>query len=437
MTRQARSIALAAAVMTFLALPCLADRPPRLPRTTVAMNDPSYWLLRHPAPDTQVLSSAQIEKLNAYTRDTLRLVRDVTAVGPVYAGAELTAACDDTIGQMRKRHLFRADGTPADDTFYGPLLSRMAPDTVPPEITVGYGVVVWRTDLRLLPTTDALCAGPGRTAVDRLQNSGLEIGTPLAILHASSDGEWWYVLTPLSAGWIATDAAATCTHAELRNHAHATDFIVVTEPEAVIYAGPCRGREYGPVRMGTVLPVRGAEDRSTIPIAVPFQSTDGSALWARGYLRTCDVSRGFLPYTPRTIVEQAFKLLDTPYGWGDVCGARDCSRLIQEVFATVGVTMPRDSSAQEAVGVLIPSLADAVGGITTLKLDGHIMLYLGEAWGEPYAIHALRAYREPSPAGERLRVVDRVVVSDLALGSGSRKGSLAERLTAIRKITLP
>jgi len=36
------------------------------------------------------------------------------------------------------------------------------------------------------------------------------------------------------------------------------------------------------------------------------------------------------------------------------------------------------------------------GGISLLKLDGHIMLYLGEAYGKPYAIHEFWAWREPN-----------------------------------------
>jgi hypothetical protein len=169
-----------------------------------------------------------------------------------------------------------------------------------------------------------------------------------------------------------------------------------------------------------------------------------------GFLAPADVNSGFLPYTPRVIYEQAFKMLDKPYGWGDMNGGQDCSRFIQMVFATVGLQLPRNSSEQRLVGILLDGfkedlspedkeaylLGDGVGALTLLGLKGHIMLYLGDVDEKPYAIHATWSYKEKAPdgQGEVTRFIKGVAVTGLNLGAGSSKGSLLERIISIRVI---
>jgi hypothetical protein len=129
-------------------------------------------------------------------------------------------------------------------------------------------------------------------------------------------------------------------------------------------------------------------------------------------------------------------------------GEQDCSRFVQEVFACMGILMPRNSGSQAKVGRLVAafdravpaeqrraSLISARGGLTTLQFPGHIMLYLGEIDGEPYAIHDLFAYTEPVRDGDDLLVpVNRVAVTSLAIGEGTKKGSLLMRLANVREV---
>ena len=162
------------------------------------------------------------------------------------------------------------------------------------------------------------------------------------------------------------------------------------------------------------------------------------------------VHKGSLPCTARNIIQQAFELLNAPYGWGGMYGEQDCSRFIQEIFATTAVLFPRNSADQAQVGLLMGEFDEnttgreklealsnkAVGGISLLYMKGHIMLFLGIANKKPYAIHATWAYRDPAWRGNAVRRINRVAVSHLVLGRYSKRGSLLKRLLVIRNILI-
>ncbi|MCX5681600.1 MAG: NlpC/P60 family protein, partial [Candidatus Omnitrophica bacterium] len=154
---------------------------------------------------------------------------------------------------------------------------------------------------------------------------------------------------------------------------------------------------------------------------------------------------------PRNIMDQAFKLLNAPYGWGGAQGEQDCSGFLQEVFSTVGILLPRDSSAQAKVGVPLGQFEknendqkkldilshQAIGGVTVIRLDNHIMLFLGMVEDKPYAIHATWGFRERGWPQDRVCLIGRVAVTGLDLGKGSSRGSLLERIISIKNIIFP
>ncbi len=163
------------------------------------------------------------------------------------------------------------------------------------------------------------------------------------------------------------------------------------------------------------------------------------------------------PITRRAVLERAFALLDTPYGWGGHDGGRDCSRFTMDVMSSFGLGLPRHSARQALAGtysvdvsevaserdklqIIDAALAD---GIVLLHFPGHIMLYLGRAEdGTPMVIHSFSEYLEPcdppalpdgTPA-EILRRVDHVTVSNLELGRHTTRTSFIERITRVTVI---
>jgi len=198
--------------------------------------------------------------------------------------------------------------------------------------------------------------------------------------------------------------------------------------------------------MGMRLPLSGV-DAGRVTVNIPVMDADGTLAVKEAYMNAEDVNTGFLAFTARNIYKQALMMLNQPYGWGDMYGEQDCSRFLQMVFATVGISLPRDSKDQKKVSssivdfdeksndaIKIAAIAKAPAANTLLALKGHIMLYLGMVNGKPYVIHDTTGYKQIVGKKELAYAIDRVIISDLSLGQGSERGSLLRRL--IRTVTI-
>lgn len=86
--------------------------------------------------------------------------------------------------------------------------------------------------------------------------------------------------------------------------------------------------------------------------------------------------------TGTAIVNDAERYLGIPYRWGgsDPATGLDCSGLVQQVFADLGVALPRVAADQAREGVAVPSLADAQPGdlVAFGSPAEHIGIYVGD-----------------------------------------------------------
>ena len=449
-----------------------------LPGTLPEMNTPGFWISRNPAPDQAILDE---EGIAAFNREVIakRLVRDLEIWDPPDS-VTLAKEIDGTIAWIAGIKVYSADGRRIGERFLTPIRKLVAEMELPQEADddarVLYGFLAQKTDLRVLPTSDPLFDGPGDPYIDNLQASSLEAGTALIIQATTKDGEWLYVTTEKASGWIAKSSAASATKEAFLKRYRASDALTVIDAKADLWLDPERTRFAYSVRMGSRLLPANNEARATeIPaetlaetpeenpagisvIAVSMQERDeeGSLVERTLWVKADSVTRGVLPCTPRSVYEEAFKLLNAPYGWGGTFGEQDCSQFLCEVFATMGVVLPRNSSKQAKSGVSLKAFASipatdererlafitckAIPAATLLRLPGHIMLYLGSEGGIPFAIHATFGYREIEPSRirgfsrERIRLINRVVVSNLELGEGTSVGSHLSRLTDLALI---
>ncbi|MGC9323669.1 MAG: SH3 domain-containing protein [Desulfomonilia bacterium] len=421
--------------------------PVLVPGTVREMNTPGFWIHRHPEPDQVIMTPGEIGQFNAITREETGVVREICLFPMEKNGKDLKEGLRSIVTSLAEKTFFTREAQKAGQKFFDPILFAMDLEHIPSTITIRYALVTSFTNQRVLPTDQGLFSRKGRVDFDRLQNSALDIGTPLAVLHTSADGQWYYGVSPLSEGWIRSEHAAVCTVDQLEHFLHAEPFAVSIRPKTDIYLDPAMTQHYGSLRMGVRMPRYGYMYPGVVEVLLPQRMEDGMLTFSGGYIPADKVSDGYLPFTPRTMIEQAFGMLNAPYGWGGMYGEQDCSRYIQQVFATCGIMLPRNSAQQAKVGRLIAefsgetgsverieALSRAPGGVTILYMPGHIMLLLGIFNGEPFAIHDIWAYSEPTGTTERLRVVNRVAVTSLSLGEDAENGSLLHRLVSVRSL---
>ncbi len=422
--------------------------PVLMPGTMSVMNSPGFWIGAHPDPDRVVIPAENIAGFNETIRSRTGMIQDVASFPDAMKGTRVVGAARGSLRFISSRRYFHEDGTRAGDAFFREMETLMNLDAVPEEIPVRLGMVTGYTDQRILPTDRELYSSMKSTDIDRLQNSAYDIGTPLAVLHATGDGSWLYTITPLSEGWIKAVDVGYCTREQMVHYLNAEPFAVTTEAKVDLFLDQDLRGHLSFARMGCRFPSRDSDVPGVIEVLLPFRDEDGGCVFKGGFVMASQVSRKYLPYTPRTVILQAFKLLHSPYGWGDMHGEQDCSRFIQVIFSTVGIQFPRNSLQQAKVGRLIAGftrqtelekrldlLSDpTLGGTSILHMNGHIMLFLGSVGGVPYAIHDMRGYSEPLGKKERFRLVNRVVVSNLYLGEGTNSGTYLQRLLTVRAV---
>ena len=420
--------------------------PSRLPGTENRMDTAGYWINRHPSPDQVILTPQEIDVFNSRVRDELKLAKDIFAITVNFKTESLMKDFNANLANFSERGYYTADGIRFDAAFMEKIRQNMNLSGVVLGIAPRYGLAVRYTDVRFLPTEQGLYESLGDIDFDQLQNSTLDIGTPVAVVHQSADKKWYYVLTALCDGWVEADRIALGDVKTVRDFVQAKTFGVAITPKADIFLNEDMTRHYDYVRMGTRLALVGASSNE-VSILLPTMDKDGKLQMVQGYMDSADIHEGYLPYTPRVIYTQAFAMLNQPYGWGGMYGQQDCSAFLDEVFATVGIVLPRDSKDQAQAGQVsvlfdiknnneqkVQALKGVLGATALLPMKGHIMLYLGMEEGRPYAIHAIWAFRERKGSQDIVRVINRVVVSSLSLGEGSYKGSLLERLSSVVEI---
>ena len=422
--------------------------PALIPGTSVSMNTPGFWTGMIEEPDEIIIPEDAIEEFNALIREETGKIKDIAQYPATYQGEWLEKSFTDALESLRNRHSFDVQGKKVHADFFDRIQADINMDAIPDEVDVRFGIVTVYSHQRVLPTGSGMYAGKKNHAFDRVQNSALDIGTPVAILHRTSDKRWFYAESPLCAGWLPVQNVGLCSREQLIHYIAAEPFVVTLKAKTDIFLDEELTRHHAYVRMGTRFVSRPGKSTGTTEILIPLRVPDGSCMFEGGFVSDSAINHGYLPYTPRNIITQAFALLNTPYGWGGMFGEQDCSRFIQVIFATAGIHFPRNSSQQAKVGRLVAVFDENISacdrmqkillevkpGISILQMNGHVMLYLGLVDGLPYAIHDMWGYGEQGLQRENLRVVNRVVVTSLSLGQGTLHGSLLERLITLRVV---
>ena len=401
-----------------------------MPFVTPAMTTPEFWIERTGDPDAVLLEGEDLAQYNAaMRRASVGAIEDLAEFPRSLSRTALLRRLSYDPGEGRA--LYR-DGLPIPSEELEGLRSLLALDRVREANPVGLGVTVRRVDLRMWPSAAPAFEDADDQDFDLFQATALDPAEPLVLLHWSRDGRWVFVRAALCDGWLPVEAVATSDRRDpWLVFAHPGRFLVVTGAHMDLGDGRV-------FQMGAQLPQEGLAQEPWM-VTLPERGPDGRLRIRREELpHDAPVHPGFLAYTRRNLLTQAFRFLGEPYGWGGLDGGLDCSALTGAVYRSVGVLLPRNSGVQEAMpgpGVVLAGLPTGEQGRrlralapgSTVHLRGHVMLFLGEDRGRFYVLHALSAHRPRGLfgiPGPRVPVMQ-VVVSDLDLVRGNGKGLLA------------
>ena len=452
LTGAAAFILFATAIFQISCLFALASSP--LPHVSPQMEKPEFWIKKISNPDRPLLAPEGIRKINEENlkRQDLYLC-DVKSLREEWARDELLALIEED-WQGFGDHTgprYGKDGRLLDSAFWNGLRSAIPTESLQNGAKVRFGLIVKRTDIRVFPTGEASLNGPNGGEFDRFQHSMVSPGSLVAVYFFSRDQRWAYSQVQFIRGWIrGEDIALGKERDEAIAYHEREDRLVVTGSFIKVYGDASQQQVAFSTQMGSAYPIldrsqRNASGRPIYVISIPSRERDGQLSFRNGFVsQREDVHPGFLPYTQANVARQAFKMLHEPYGWGELGGGRDCSRLIMDVFDSFGIVMPRNSKFQAMLG---KSLGEVEGKTidekrkildrappfaTVLRLPGHIMLYLGKHKGRHYVIHSLWATTRKGTSGATPARVSRVVVSDLSQGGSNPHESLLRRVTDIR-----
>lgn len=406
-----------------------------LPHVDGAMLRPGFWAERVADPDAIMMDREAIDRLSA------RVYKDGHRIHPWYEhdrvpGKRVRGYLEAQLEDLRHWYKYDRDNNRVRDPEFSDLMQeKLGLDGIAGTVEVRYGLTVRKTPVRVMPTDMLLQRKPNEPDFDILQSAVLEAGQPVAGYHRSRDGKWEYVQTAVCRGWVERARVGwTRDKGEIEAHLTRAPFLVVTGKEVEVFSDRRMEKKCGTMAMGARIPLVRRES-GRFAVGVAERGAEGNLESGIAYLRMdAEVSEGYLDLTARNLADQAFKLLEEPYGWGGTDNQWDCSRFIMNVFATFGLDLPRTSFLQVrafggrefsrspgARGGELDSLP-ALGAL--LEFPGHIGLYLGKANGRHYVIHSLGAYHVREDGRDVEMKVKRVVVSDLSLGEGGKRGSL-------------
>lgn len=376
-----------------------------------AQLDAGYWIAKLPDAERVALDADAIAARNAELPKLEPSWHDLAAL-PASLDRNAIRVRVEKLSAPPTRNLYAEDGHALVAGELAVIRDSLALDAIAPRTQLRFALVVHRAALRTFPTMQRAFSKPGEFDIDRFQESVLFPGTPVAVLHASRDGGWRFVVAPNYAAWIQADALADGSRDEVLAYASKAPRLVVTGGGVHTAFDPSRpALSQLSLDMGTHLPlladwprgtpVSGQAAYASWVVQLPMRDANGHlqlvpALVPRGQ----DVHVGDLALSRANVLRQAFKLLGERYGWGHDYYGRDCSGFLSDVFATFGIRMPRNTGDQAKSPVFehqsfddTASRANRLRAVAALQvgdlvyIPGHVLMVVGFERGEPWVIH--------------------------------------------------
>lgn len=286
-------------------------------------------------------------------------------------------------------------------------------------------ITIRDTDLRQIPTHepryDKAITKAESYPFDDFQYSLLTVGMPVFITHSSADSRWYFVETPLAAGWVDANDLAPVDEtftSTWKSHDLAAIIKDKTPLTTNLFAN-----------IGALLPIAG-KSGSSLTVYYPVREANG---WAG--MRTTKLSRQQaqpkpLPLTPGNVASVGKEMFGQHYGWGGMYGLRDCSATTRDLLTPFGIWLPRNSRAQSRTGVVQDlegmskeekeKIIQQTGTpfLSLIGLPGHITMYIGVYEGQVAILHNVWGVRTVEGANNNARhIIGKTLVTSIAPGA--------------------
>lgn len=455
------------ALLALLATPSLAlahAEPPVQATVVVVAPDapqlvPDYWIARLGDADATRLSPQAVAAQNARMAALDPHIEDLARLPASLPGHAVAAS----LGELSKRPahtLYDVRGQALDAAAIDAIVANAATDALPAAVTPRFGLTVARADLRSFPTTQRVFSTRGDIDIDRFQESALFPGDAVAVLHESRDGQWYFVASQRYRAWVEKRRIALGTREQVLGYAQRGPVRIVTAGTArTAFTPDLPAVSNLQLDMGIALPLRadwpagqavnGQDPYTSWVLDLPVRNDDGSLAFAPALLpRTADTAADHLPLTPANLIRQGFKFLGERYGWGHSFDTRDCSGFVSEVYRSVGILLPRNTSAQAVSPALqevpLPPSSDRAGRLAALKtlkvgdlvyIPGHVMMVIGHDAGLTWVIHDTSGTTYTGTDGKLVRArLNGVSVTPLEPMRFDADTLYADRITRIQRI---
>jgi cell wall-associated NlpC family hydrolase len=428
-----------------------------VPGVVPAHLSPVFWIARLRHPDHLLFDAGDIARRNARTVRIDPSMHDLASL-PAQLPAMQVRGWIETLAKPPTTVLFDGSGQRVPASVLEAIVDNRDIDAIPATQATRYGLVVRRAALRSFPTAMRVFSTIGDTDIDRFQESALFPGTPVVIAHRSRDRHWLFVVSPRYAAWVADDAIAQGERQQVFAYTDRRPYRMVTDATLrTVYTPEAPALSRLQLDMGVRLPlaanttdaVNGQNPYTSWAVELPTRDADGMLAFAPALIgRTAGTAPAPLPLTRANILRQAFKFLGERYGWGHDYDARDCSGFVSEVYHSMGVLLPRNTSDQARSPALdrvhfdgegaTPARRAALDGLQAgdlVYLPGHVAMVIGRLDGEPYVIHDIHGGKVREADGTlrplHLNAVSVTPLMPLRFDDGTR---FVDRITDIVRI---
>ena len=389
-----------------------------IPNVTEEMLYPGFWANKLDDADKVIMTQKEIENYNGNIRKSVNAVADLESYPNVLTHQELREKIKEY--KLPRMPQYNIAGHKLKESYFNSLLENRNLKDIKKVNPVRFGLTVNRTNMRSFPTDELLMSEPGDIEFDSLQETSLHLGTPMAVLHTSLDGKWYFCQAASYLGWVAAGDVAIRDKKYVLHFAGVKPFAVVTGNHVKTGHSPHNEAVSNvSLEMGVRLPLvvnppadlDGQAGQGNLTVLMPLRDAKGRLEIKKAMIPSHeDVTVGYMPYTRANIIRQAFKMQGDRYDWGGRSGGHDCSSFLQDIFLSFGFELPRNTGEQEEMYAIKYDLknksdAEKTTVLTDLKpgallyMPGHTMLYLGRVEGRNYIIHDFATYGKKTGQG--------------------------------------